>query len=273
MKFSQMATVVMGMLALSGCAGFFNEPTCCDGGYEYRHRNVIETKGADDRNARIAALERELLQRDARIADLALEKQRLGGELAAERSTNAAMGGAMGGMSARGLDLEQQLAQRDKEIARLKALLASSEASLAKTEQDLMTLLKPEIDRDEIRVRLKGDTLTITLASGLLFDSGQDQLKPAGTDVMKRVGSVLEKVSDKKFEVTGHTDNVPIKGNLKKKFPTNMELSKARADFALRELGVSGTAIGHGETKPVDSNDTPAGRTRNRRVEVVVSPK
>ncbi len=120
------------------------------------------------------------------------------------------------------------------------------------------------------------NALTINLASSLLFDSGQDQLKSDGTDVLKRVGEVLKDFPEKQVHVAGYTDNIAIKGALQKKFPSNKELSNARANSAaqaLRDGGVSSnlSAAGQGDSNPIASNNTAAGRAKNRRVEVRVT--
>jgi chemotaxis protein MotB len=135
--------------------------------------------------------------------------------------------------------------------------------------------LRPEIAKGTVSVSQSGDALIINLASSLLFDSGQDQLKAGGADALKRVGTVLKDFPEKQVHVAGYTDNVAIKSALKKKYPTNKELSDARAhsaEQALRDGGVSSnlSAAGHGETNPVASNKTAEGRAKNRRVEVVV---
>lgn len=119
-----------------------------------------------------------------------------------------------------------------------------------------------------------GDALTINLASSLLFDSGQDQLKAGGANALQQVGGVSRDFPEKEVQVAGYTDNVPIRGALKNKYPSNQELSDAQAESAaqaLSEGGVSSlTATGHGESNPVASNNTTAGRAKNRRVEVIV---
>ena len=78
-----------------------------------------------------------------------------------------------------------------------------------------------------------------------------------------------------KVAVDGHTDNQPIRGALMKKFPTNMELSEARAAHAATVLGEGGlsavTTHGYADTKPVKPNTTADGRAKNRRVEVRVT--
>jgi chemotaxis protein MotB len=114
----------------------------------------------------------------------------------------------------------------------------------------------------------------------VLFDSGQAQVKPAGLKVLKQVSDVLKKVADKQIRIEGHTDNVPIGVKLREKFATNWELSTARATSVVRYLieegGIDRTMIsagGYADTRPVESNDTEAGKSSNRRIEIVLYPK
>ena len=160
-------------------------------------------------------------------------------------------------------------------MADLEGQVNQSKGSLVKAEKDLLKALQPEISKGTVSVNQSGDALTINLASSLLFDSGQDQLKAGGTDVLKRVGGILKDFPDKQVHVAGYTDNVAIAGALKKKFPSNKELSDARAygaARALRDGGVSNnlSAAGHGDSTPIASNNTADGRAKNRRVEVIV---
>ncbi len=181
--------------------------------------------------------------------------------------------------------LKQQVAglngtvnDRDQEIARLKGLLgAQPKAEMAKAEKDLIKALGPEIKAGNVSIQQTGDKLAIHLASSALFDSGKADLKPAGTDILKRVGGVLKEFPDKTVHVAGHTDNVPIRSALKKTYPTNQELSDARAQHAagiLEQTGVNKSklsAMGHADSQPVGDNKTEAGRKKNRRVDVIVS--
>jgi chemotaxis protein MotB len=114
------------------------------------------------------------------------------------------------------------------------------------------------------------------LVSSLLFDSGKADMKADATDTLKRVGTVLKDFPDKQVHVAGYTDNVVIKGGLKKKFHSNKELSDARANTAaqaLRDGGVSANllAAGHGDSNPIASNTTATGRAKNRRIEIMVT--
>ena len=215
-------------------------------------------------NARAADLERQLAASQALAAGLqagAGEKDKLAADLAAARQQIA--------------DLEQQLADRDKELAGLRGELSAEMAKLKEAQRGLIRALRPQIEKGDITVDLNNERLLINLASGYLFGSGQDELKPAGADALKQVGAVLKDFPEYKVAVDGHTDNRPIQGALKKKFPTNMELSESRAANAAKALTEGGlgaaTTHGYADTKPVEPNTTDAGRAKNRRVEVRVT--
>ncbi len=120
----------------------------------------------------------------------------------------------------------------------------------------------------------------LTLAAKALFDSGQAEVKPEGRELLRQVAETLKTVSDQEIRIEGHTDNVPIKGRLRTKFPSNLELSTARALNIMRYLievgGVPAermTAVGYADTRPVATNDTPEGRQENRRIEIILLPK
>ncbi|MBC8229206.1 OmpA family protein [bacterium] len=114
----------------------------------------------------------------------------------------------------------------------------------------------------------------------ILFDSGKAVIKSDGKRVLDKISSLLlNKYPDRQIRVEGHTDNVPISGVLQNRFPTNWELSTARATAAVRYLqeknGVDSTrlaSVGFGQYHPIDTNDTPEGKARNRRIEIVLLP-
>ena len=114
----------------------------------------------------------------------------------------------------------------------------------------------------------------VTLANAILFPDGGAQLNAAGEATLAKIAPVLKTLTGQKIEIKGFTDNVPIGPELRAKFPTNLALSKARADAVVNFLVARGVpagimvAIGLGEAQPVASNDTAAGRAKNRRVEI-----
>jgi chemotaxis protein MotB len=246
-------------------------------------------------SSRVSNLERQLADRDREIASLrsgagdsaklASQLSAANSSLAAANSKNSALEAQLAGMNAmtaemathkqRIAELERQLADRDRELESLRGTLSAEEQKLKEAQRGLIRALRPEIEKGHITVDLNNERLLINLASGYLFGSGQDELKPEGADALKRVGTVLKDYPEYKVAVDGHTDNVGIRGELKKKFPTNKELSEARAanaGKALEEGGLSAPAIhGYADSQPVEPNTTPAGRAKNRRVEVRVT--
>ena len=169
-----------------------------------------------------------------------------------------------------------QLADRDASLTSLRSQLDHNKSNLANAERDLLKALQPEISKGTVLVQQSSNALTINLDSSLLFDSGQDRMRADASDTLKRVGTVLKDFPEKQVRVAGYTDNVAIKGDLQKKFPSNKELSNARANTAaqaLRDGGVSANlwAAGHGDSNPIASNTTATGRAKNRRVEIMVT--
>ena len=222
-----------------------------------RDREIVALRSGSGDNAALSS----------QLSAAQSEKDRLAAELAAARQH-------IDDHDRQAAEFEAQLAAARQRIAALEGQLDESKGSLAQAERDLLKALRPEISKGTVSVNQSGDALTINLASGLLYGSGQDQLKAGGADALSRVGGVLKDFPEKQVHVAGYTDNVPIKGALLKKYPSNKDLSDARANNAaqaLRDGGVANlTAAGHGESNPIASNNTADGRAKNRRVEVIV---
>ncbi|MGH8814967.1 MAG: OmpA/MotB family protein [Achromobacter pestifer] len=128
-----------------------------------------------------------------------------------------------------------------------------------------------------VDVIINEQSVSFRISNELLFPSGQATLSPAGLDVIKRLATILTN-NEYQVSVEGHSDPVPIQT---RQFASNWELSSSRATSVLRELVRDGVAaprlraVGYAETRPIESNDTPAGRAANRRVELImdIAPK
>ena len=178
---------------------------------------------------------------------------------------------------------QDRLRQEAADKQRLEHERAAKEAEiqrLTKTHEDLTKSLKDDIEKGNITIKQVRDQLTINMVERVLFDSGKAEIKPAGIKVLKQVGDVLKHVADKQIRIEGHTDNVPIGPKIKDRFPTNWELSTARATSVIRYLiedgGVDRKAIsagGYADTRPGASNENEDGRASNRRIEIVLYPK
>ncbi len=176
-------------------------------------------------------------------------------------------------------DLTAENSSLKEEIARLQKLKEEEVQKTSKTYEDLLDKMKNEISQGQVTIsELKGK-LTVNMVDAVLFDSGKSEVKPDGLLVLQKVIDILKNVRDKAIRIEGHTDNVKIGGELARKFPTNWELSAARAINVLRYLQQQGidplnlSAIAFGEFKPVASNDTKEGKAQNRRIEIVLVAK
>ena len=148
------------------------------------------------------------------------------------------------------------------------------------TYEDLLADMKSEIENGKITITQLRGKLKVNMLDEILFDSGRITIKPQGVEVLDRVGNILLNVKDRAINIEGHTDNVPIGADLSKQYPTNWELSAARASNVARylqeKIGMNPSllsAIGYGEYQPVASNETEEGQARNRRIEIVLVPK
>lgn len=138
--------------------------------------------------------------------------------------------------------------------------------------KDIMDTLQPLVAQGKVRLLETSRGVTIEINDSVLFPVGQAKLQPASMSAMRAIGEVLAR-ADFPITIEGHTDNVPI---ATAQFPSNWELSAVRATSVLRLFNESGvgaerlTAIGYGDTRPLETNTTLEGRARNRRVSVLI---
>lgn len=159
-----------------------------------------------------------------------------------------------------------------------KAEKAEQLEKATQTYQDLTKKMEKEIQEGKVKITEMKNRLTVTMVDKILFPSGSAQISKEGKGVLDKVISILKDVKDKRIQIEGHTDNVRIVNDLKKRFPTNWELSTARATEVVRYLQEKGidpallSATGYSEYQPVASNDTEDGKHKNRRIEIVLLP-
>lgn len=138
--------------------------------------------------------------------------------------------------------------------------------------KDIMKALERLVKTGKVRVTQSNRGIAVEINASVLFASGQATLEGESLKVLKAVAEVLVDV-DNHIQVEGYSDNAPIQSVM---FPSNWELSSARASGVARlfvENGIQSArvmVVGYGENKPVDTNDTPEGRARNRRVIVMI---
>jgi len=161
------------------------------------------------------------------------------------------------------------------ERSRAEALLRDFSV-VTNTQHRLESEMRAALESRDIAISELQGKLTVTIVDRILFDSGDATVKPEGMQVLDQVAKVLARFSNRQVQVFGHTDNVPIRV----RFPSNWELSTARAVAAVRYLtekaGVEPkrlSAVGCGEFQPIADNATAEGRAKNRRIALVVLPE
>jgi chemotaxis protein MotB len=181
---------------------------------------------------------------------------------------------------------DNEASAKEKEMLQAKVTELSAKAEKAEeleratqTYEDLQKKLEKEIKEGQVQITEMKNRLTMTMVDKIIFPSGSAEISKDGKKVLDKVISILKDVKDKRIQVEGHTDNVPIVSSLKKRFPTNWELSTGRATEVVRYLQEAGgidakllSATGFAEYQPVANNETEEGKHKNRRIEIVLLP-
>lgn len=210
------------------------------------------------------------------------------GQLDSERSRARSLEEALAAERAKARGLEAEKAAIVKDRSRLESSvgemqLALAELSKRKAEADariteyreLLARFQSLIDAGKLRVKIVEGRMVVELASDVLFAPGSATLSKEGKAAIVEVAGLLASIQDRKFQVEGHTDNVPIATAM---YPSNWELGAARALTVLKTMADAGmpptriSAATFGDSKPAQPNDTPEGKAANRRIEIVVVP-
>ena len=161
----------------------------------------------------------------------------------------------------------------DEEVQQEQQRAAAVE-SASLTEDRLAVLLSEEIAQGLVEVEQREDSIFLTIGAGGAFPSGSADLTVDANEILSRV-AFASMTGDSEVTVTGHTDDVPISGGL---FRDNWDLAAARAASVVQSMQATGLvepgkmkAVSLGETAPLESNATAAGREKNRRIEIEIS--
>lgn len=171
---------------------------------------------------------------------------------------------------------ELLLSERENALKEMQLTIARQDSITRRLNEILRNALLG-FNSDELSVEVKSGKVYVSLSDKLLFRSGSTTVEDKGKEALKLLGGVLEKNHDIDILVEGHTDNVPIRTSV---YKDNWDLSVARATSIVRMLSNDNkiaptrmTASGKGEFFPKSDNETAEGRSRNRRTEIILSPK
>jgi len=270
-------------LVMGGCVS--------TGKYEIKEREANDlNKSLQELQQKYADLARENAELKGQVQMLNADLTRVGGErdrlaesgkLLEEtlKSTADTKNRNIAELSQKINDLEKDNAKLKEQLAGLRKAKEEEVQKTSKTYEEMLEKMKSEISKGQVTIsELKGK-LTVNMLNAILFDSGKAEVKPEGLEVLQKVVDILKNVTDKAIRIEGHTDNVTISGELTRKYPTNWELSAARAINVARYLQRQGidpallSAVAYGEFKPVASNETDEGKAKNRRIEIILVPK
>ena len=178
--------------------------------------------------------------------------------------------------------VKEEMAQLIEERDRLALEKENREKELRAAQDtygELIDKMRSEISRGEVTISELQGKLTVNMVEKILFDSGSAEIKSGGKEVLSKVGTILNDVKDKEIRVEGYSDNLPISPRLQSIYPSNWELSSARAisvvQFLRNTLNVPGerlSASGFAEFRPIADNSTPEGRAQNRRIQIILAP-
>jgi chemotaxis protein MotB len=236
-------------------------------------REQLEARDGEISELRAAA-ESEASRRNAREAEL-------NQEIADAREQRSRIEGYFEEARTEVHRLEVLLSERGEDFRRLQSRLNSMAAvereqrERNRIYEEVLARFRTLIDGGRLTVSIVNGRMVIHLPQDILFESGSANLSRDGRQTLGEVAGVLAELTDRRFQVEGHTDNVPISTA---RFPSNWELSAARSlsvVHLLTEQGVSPenlSGAGYGEHQPVASNENPENRRRNRRIEIVMLP-
>lgn len=208
----------------------------------------------------IQLLEEAIRAERSKIADLEKQLEVLRAEKVALATDRTRMAATEAQLIAALKELEERKVAAEKRIAEYRELLSK---------------FKNLIDSGKLRVRIIDGQMIVELATDVLFPSGSAVLSAEGKAAVVEVTQVLASIPGKKYQVAGHTDNVPIRTA---KYPSNWYLAFDRAHSVLQAMVESGmpmtrvNAASNGEFRPTAANDSDETRAKNRRIDIIVVP-
>ena len=248
----------------------------------------VTAKKYEALEADLAQAQGELTKSQSQVQDLstALEETEAEVERLAGRITK--LDEALAIAESRASDAENQLANVLKDCSSLEASVEDMQRALSELQRlqaqaearateyrNVLAKFKSLIDNGKLKAKIVDGRMVLELQTDILFDSGSAKLSQEGAATIREVGQLLGTIPDRKFQVEGHTDNVPIKTAT---YPSNWELASARAINVVKEMVGAGmpdkriSAAAFADTRPTSSNQTEEGRAHNRRIEIVIVP-
>lgn len=257
------------MIRITALAVSFLLAGCVSAGkYDDLQRQFEKSQATlHDRTTRVKALEDALADEEEKSRSLAEQIGRLESQIANLSREQAQLLKDRTSLASSVEEMQSALAEANRRKAQADQRIAEY--------RDLLSRFQALIDAGKLKVKIVDGRMVVELPSDVLFGSGSARLSADGQQAISEVGSVLAEIPERRFQVEGHTDNIPI---ATAQYPSNWELAMARSLTVLKTMIDAGmppdriSAASFGEFKPAQPNDTREGRAANRRIEIVVVP-
>ncbi len=219
-------------------------------------------------NTTIASLKDQIVELQNKITDLTAKVSALSNQ-------NSRLGQQTSEQQSKLSQSQQDLQHQKQRLEELQNLLNQQKAASEELKNKMAEALKG-FNSSDLSVYQKDGKVYVSLSEKLLFPSGSAVVNPQGVDALSKLAAVLNLDSNVAVDIEGHTDSIPIRG----RYQDNWDLSTARANSIVRILvntyKVDPTRVissGHSYYEPVASNSSPEGRAKNRRTDIILSPK
>ncbi len=286
MKFSTFIIMILSLILLSACVSAGKFRMVDQERQDLMQQRAVLSSRVDSLVSEVrllsialdeqkALLKKEIGKKNADILQQQAEYDQLSMQLAAKTAL----------LNQKNDSLKVQTADYDRRLAELLAKQTQYENLVRDKEKEnqnyqaLMNSLKSELDKKSVTIQNLEGKLTLTFVNEVLFTSGSASISPQGKSILDDFAKGMKDNTGFRIDVIGHTDNIDITGNLAKTYPTNWELSTARAVSVVRYMtetsGMSPANLypeGHSYYSPVAPNDSSENRAKNRRVEIVIAP-
>lgn len=232
-----------------------------DDSTQLANKNSSLNSNISSLNDQIATLKKNIDDLNAKVSTLSNQNSQLGQQTADQQNKLS--------------ESQQSLQQQKQKLEQLQTLLNQQKQASEELKNKMNEALKG-FNSNELSVYQKDGKVYVSLSEQLLFPSGSAVVNPKGVDALSKLAAVLNLNTDVSVDIEGHTDSIPIRG----RYQDNWDLSTARANSIVRILvnnyKVDPTRVissGHSYYDPVAPNTTPEGRAKNRRTDIILSPK
>ncbi len=258
-------------------AGVFLFSSCVAKRYLTQSQNEVAALRADSTQMAKtnASLQANINSLKDQIATLENNINDLNGKISALTTQNSQLGQQTAEQQNKLTQSQKDLQSQKQKLEQLQNLLNQQKAASEELKNKMTEALKG-FNSNELTVYQKDGKVYVSLSENLLFPSGSAVVNPKGVDALSKLAAVLNLNNDVSVNIEGHTDSIPIRG----RYQDNWDLSTARANSIVRILvnnyKVDPTRVissGHSFYEPVAGNSTPEGRAKNRRTEIILSPK